>query len=53
MPNKNIKPVQIQSNNLFPVVGVGASAGGLETFKELVKAIPEDSGMSYIFIQHL
>ncbi len=45
--------IQILSENLFPVVGVGASAGGLEAFKELVKAIPEDSGMAYIFIQHL
>ena len=41
------------SENLFPVVGVGASAGGLEAFKELIKAIPADSGMAYIFIQHL
>lgn len=41
------------SENLFPVVGVGASAGGLEAFKELIKAIPANSGMAYIFIQHL
>jgi two-component system CheB/CheR fusion protein len=32
------------SANLFPVVGVGASAGGLEAFKKLVKAIPENPG---------
>jgi two-component system CheB/CheR fusion protein len=43
----------ILSQNLFPVVGVGASAGGLEAFRELVKAIPEDSGMAYILVQHL
>ncbi|MGZ3846872.1 MAG: CheR family methyltransferase, partial [Flavisolibacter sp.] len=43
----------IPSENLFPVVGVGASAGGLEAFKELIKAIPTNSGMAYIFIQHL
>ena len=41
------------STNLFPVVGVGASAGGLEAFKRLVKAIPENSGMAYILVQHL
>jgi two-component system, chemotaxis family, CheB/CheR fusion protein len=41
------------SANLFPVVGVGASAGGLEAFKKLVKAIPENSGMAYILVQHL
>jgi two-component system CheB/CheR fusion protein len=41
------------SLNLFPVVGVGASAGGLNAFKRLIKAIPEDSGVAYIFVQHL
>ncbi|MDI3320885.1 CheR family methyltransferase [Pinibacter soli] len=39
--------------NGFPVVGVGASAGGLEAFKKLIKAIPETSGMAYILVQHL
>lgn len=41
------------SSNLFPVVGVGASAGGLDAFKRLLKFIPEDSGMAYILVQHL
>src|SRR5580692_11102815 len=41
------------SANLFPVVGVGASAGGLEAFKRRVRAIPENSGMAYILVQHL
>ncbi|MBC7826604.1 MAG: hypothetical protein H7122_02575 [Chitinophagaceae bacterium] len=53
MPKSGNKPTQILSENLFPVVGLGASAGGLEAFKEFVKAIPEKSGMAYIFIQHL
>ena len=42
-----------KSENLFPVVGVGASAGGLQAFRQLLKAIPEDSGMAYVLIQHL
>src|SRR6202020_887168 len=42
-----------RSSNLFPVVGVGASAGGLEAFKRLIKAIPEHSGIAYILVQHL
>ncbi|HTM92886.1 MAG TPA: CheR family methyltransferase, partial [Flavisolibacter sp.] len=53
MSNDDKNTIQILSENLFPVVGVGASAGGLGAFKELVKAIPENSGMAYIFIQHL
>src|ERR1700720_3865133 len=45
--------VKIRSSNLFPVVGIGASAGGLDAFKRLLKAIPEDSGMAFILVQHL
>lgn len=37
----------------FPVVGIGASAGGLEAFTELFKAMPADSGMAFVLIQHL
>ncbi len=37
----------------FPVVGIGASAGGLEAFKKLLNAIPENSGMAFILLQHL
>ena len=43
----------IKSTNQFPVVGIGASAGGLDAFKKLLKAIPEDSGMAYVLVQHL
>ena len=43
----------VKSENLFPVVGIGASAGGLDAFKKLLKAIPEDSGMAYVLVQHL
>src|SRR5947209_2562724 len=35
------------------VVGVGASAGGLEAFTDLLKQVPADSGMAFIFVQHL
>ena len=42
-----------KSENLFPVVGIGASAGGLDAFKKLIKAIPENSGMAYVLVQHL
>ena len=53
MPKSNKDKTKILSQNLFPVVGVGASAGGLEAFKKLIKAIPENSGMAYILVQHL
>jgi two-component system, chemotaxis family, CheB/CheR fusion protein len=37
----------------FPVVGVGASAGGLEAFRKLLAALPVDTGMAYVLVQHL
>jgi len=37
----------------FPVVGIGASAGGLDAFKRLLESIPHDSGMAYVLVQHL
>ena len=37
----------------FPVVGIGASAGGLDVFKKILKTIPENSGMAYVIVQHL
>jgi two-component system CheB/CheR fusion protein len=35
------------------VVGVGASAGGLEAFTELLSHLPGDTGMAFVLIQHL
>jgi two-component system CheB/CheR fusion protein len=37
----------------FPIVGVGASAGGLEAFTRLLKALPADTGMAFVLVQHL
>jgi two-component system, chemotaxis family, CheB/CheR fusion protein len=41
------------SSKQFLVVGIGGSAGGLNAFKQLIQAIPVDSGMAYIIVQHL
>jgi two-component system CheB/CheR fusion protein len=37
----------------FPIVGIGASAGGLEAFRQLLGALPADTGMAYVLVQHL
>ena len=37
----------------FPIVGVGASAGGLEAFTQLLNALPLDTGMGFVLVQHL
>src|SRR5580692_9937246 len=35
------------------IVAVGASAGGLEAFTELLRHLPDDTGMAFVLIQHL
>jgi hypothetical protein len=37
----------------FPIVGIGASAGGLHSFECFLEALPKDLDFSIIFIQHL
>ena len=37
----------------FPVVGIGASAGGLKAIETLLRGLPSDTGMAYIIVQHL
>ncbi|HTP33986.1 MAG TPA: chemotaxis protein CheB, partial [Candidatus Acidoferrales bacterium] len=39
--------------NHCPVVGFGASAGGLEAFTELLQHVPKEPGIALVFIQHL
>jgi two-component system CheB/CheR fusion protein len=40
-------------NSQFPVVGIGASAGGLDAVTAFLKALPAKSGMAYVFVQHM
>jgi two-component system, chemotaxis family, CheB/CheR fusion protein len=37
----------------LPIVAIGASAGGLEAVSELVRNLPHDTGMAYVYVQHL
>jgi two-component system CheB/CheR fusion protein len=37
----------------FPIVGIGASAGGLEALEQLFRHITTDSGMAFVLVQHL
>lgn len=38
---------------LFPIVGIGASAGGLEAITELFENLPADTGMAFLVVQHI
>ena len=49
------KPVKKKSPDTlsFPIVGIGASAGGLETLEQFFGSVPKNSGLAYVVIQHL
>lgn len=53
---RRAKPVTRRSPALrqsFPIVGIGASAGGLEAFTQLLGALPLDTGLAIVLVQHL
>src|SRR2546423_788022 len=52
MANNTRKKAKELPNAPFPVVGIGASAGGIEAFTALLKALPDAPGMGFVFILH-
>ena len=49
-------PVDAAANEIdtgFNIVGIGASAGGLEAFEQFFRNIPPDSGMAFVLVSHL
>ncbi len=53
LPRKADRPARGAIAGAFPIVGVGASAGGLEAFTQLLKHLPLDTGMAFVLVQHL
>jgi two-component system CheB/CheR fusion protein len=49
--NRAASPVR--QAELFPIVGIGASAGGLEAFSDLLHSLPQKTGMAFVLVQHL
>lgn len=43
----------ISEKSIFPIVGVGASAGGLAAFTQLLQYLPTDIDMAFVLVQHL
>ncbi|NDQ55485.1 MAG: chemotaxis protein CheR [Acidipila sp.] len=46
-------PGPTDETDVFAVVAIGASAGGLEAFTQLLSALPNNTGMAFVLIQHL
>lgn len=52
-PNRQLDDRAPAADTPFPIVGIGASAGGLDAFQGLLEALPADSGIAFLLIQHL
>src|SRR5262245_9028466 len=54
VPETNPEPISPDPfGDHCPVVGIGASAGGLEAMTQLLTHLPSDTGMAYVVVQHL
>ena len=51
--NENEADVGPPPGHAFPIVGIGASAGGLDALMQILKVLPDDTGMAFVFVQHL
>ncbi|MDI1250306.1 MAG: chemotaxis protein CheB, partial [Lacunisphaera sp.] len=56
--NKNTKVARSKISaphpgGTFPIVGIGASAGGLEALEQFLGHVPKPSGMAFVIVQHL
>ncbi|NTV13903.1 MAG: chemotaxis protein CheB [Desulfobulbaceae bacterium] len=48
------RPTPAQQGNVaFPIVGIGASAGGLEALEQFLRQVPAGCGMAFVIVQHL
>jgi two-component system, chemotaxis family, CheB/CheR fusion protein len=59
-PRKASKPSRrqkdasvLETKVLFPIVGIGASAGGLDAFEKFFTNMPPETGMAFVLVQHL
>jgi two-component system CheB/CheR fusion protein len=51
--SSKVKAIRSEAAGEFPIVGIGASAGGLEALEQFFANIPKGNGMAFIVIQHL
>lgn len=53
-PDKPAAPEAPQASVTgFPIVGIGASAGGLEAFEQFFREVTPDNGMAFVLVSHL
>src|SRR5436190_21977259 len=48
-----LEEARTRKGSSFPIVGIGASAGGFEAFNDFLSQLPKDLGMALVLVQHL
>jgi two-component system CheB/CheR fusion protein len=48
-----VAPPETPASGSFPILGIGASAGGLEALEHFLSHVPKNSGMAFVIVQHL
>lgn len=51
-PEKDLNLKPSKEDGVFPIVGIGASAGGLEAYTTFLRDLPLDTGMGFVLVQH-
>ena len=52
-PSLTLPPPEVEAADSFPIVAIGASAGGLEALESFFSNMPAEPGLSFVVIQHL
>ncbi|UTF50746.1 PAS domain-containing protein [Desulfomicrobium sp. ZS1] len=53
LSHESVPPAQESTAPPLSIVGIGASAGGLEALEQFLRHVPENSGMAFVIVQHL
>src|SRR5258708_837646 len=53
VPHRQVELAGGKQPRTFPIVGIGASAGGLGAFTGFFEHLPADTGMAFVLVQHL
>ncbi len=53
LQSKGVLDEREDGHSPFPIVGIGASAGGFEAFQQLLSSLPPKTGMAFVLVQHL
>jgi chemotaxis methyl-accepting protein methylase len=52
-PSPDKAEIRRSNKGAFSIVGIGASAGGLEALEQFLRHVPEESGLAFVIVQHL